>query len=130
MAARDDTPGEQVAADPSDVPPLNQVRLRGRWVGALERELPSGDVLVAARLVVPREGAGVDTIDCAVWRPGLRRRAVAVPEGTCVEVDGVLRRRFWRTPTGPASRYEVEVTRLRRSSTTRQPAPPGPPAPR
>lgn len=119
--------GRERAAEPlrapTGHPPLNEVRLRGRWAGALERELPSGDVLVSARLVVGRAGSGVDTIDCAVWREGLRRRALAVPDGTVLEVDGSLRRRFWRTPGGPASRYEVEVTGLRRA-----PAPAKPPA--
>jgi single-strand DNA-binding protein len=40
---------------------------------------------------------------------------VRVPDGTEVEVRGSLRRRFWRSPTGPASRYEVEVRSLRRT---------------
>lgn len=42
---------------------LNQVRLRGRWAETLMRELPSGDVLVSARLVVSRAppATGVDT---------------------------------------------------------------------
>lgn len=90
------------------------MRLRGRWTAAAERELPSGDELVTSRLVVGRAGPGVDTIDCAIWPSTLRRRALAVPEGTVVEVDGSLRRRFWRTPAGAASRYEVEVSALRR----------------
>jgi len=94
--------------------PVNEVRLRGRWTAAVERALPSGDEVVTARLVVHRLGPGVDTIDCAVWVGPLRRRALKVPEGTIVEVDGSLRRRFWRTPTGAASRYEVEVSALRR----------------
>lgn len=94
---------------------LNEVRLRGRWTGAVERELPSGDQVVTARLVVPRAGGGVDTIDCALWRADLRRRALRVPEGTTVALEGSLRRRFWRTPAGAASRYEVEVQGLRRS---------------
>lgn len=106
--------GTQVAAEQ----PLNEVRLRGRFTGAVERELPSGDLLVTARLVVPRAeratATGVDTIDCALWAAQLRRRALNVPEGTVVEVEGVLRRRFWRGAAGPASRYEVEVVALRR----------------
>lgn len=93
---------------------LNEVRLRGRWTGASERQLPSGDEVVTARLVVPRPGAGVDTIDCALWTGVLRRRAMKVVDGATVEIDGSLRRRFWRTPTGAASRYEVEVSALRR----------------
>lgn len=100
---------------------LNEVRLRGRWTAAAERELPSGDVVVTARLVVPRAGPGVDTIDCAVWRGPLRRRAMKVVEGNIVEVDGSLRRRFWRTPSGAASRYEVEVSALRRAAPSATP---------
>jgi single-strand DNA-binding protein len=37
-----------------------------------------------------------------------------LPPGTLVEIQGALRRRFWRTPTGSVSRYEVEVISLRR----------------
>lgn len=92
----------------------NEVRLLGRWAAAVTRALPSGDEVVTARLVVPRADCGVDTIDCALWRADLRRRALRVPLGSVVEVHGSLRRRFWRTPTGPASRYEVEVTKLRK----------------
>ena len=98
------------------IEPVNEVRLRGRWTAASARELPSGDQLVTARLVVGRAGTGVDTIDCAVWSTTLRRRALKLDEGSTVEVDGSLRRRFWRTPTGAASRYEVEVSALRRFS--------------
>ena len=114
-AANSAARGTPAAKSAAGGEPLNQVRLRGRWTGATERELPSGDELVTARLVVPRPGAGVDTIDCALWRADLRRRALRIPEGTTVEVDGSLRRRFWRTPTGAASRYEVELSGLRRS---------------
>ena len=94
--------------------PVNEVRLRGRWTAATARTLPSGDEVVTARLVVPRASTGVDTIDCAVWKSGLRSRALKVVDGTTMEVEGSLRRRFWRTPGGPASRYEVEVTAMRR----------------
>jgi single-strand DNA-binding protein len=102
------------AADEQDaaaaaVEPVNEVRLVGRWHGAQERELPSGDVVLTARVVVTRAGGGVDTVDCAVWRLHLRRRVLGWAEGADVEVSGSLRRRFWRTPGGPASRYEVEV---------------------
>jgi single-strand DNA-binding protein len=94
--------------------PVNEVRLRGRWTAVTARTLPSGDEVVTARLVVPRANTGVDTIDCAVWKGGLRSRALKVVDGTTMEVEGSLRRRFWRTPGGPASRYEVEVTAMRR----------------
>jgi single-strand DNA-binding protein len=94
---------------------VNEVRLHGRWQGAVERELPSGDLLVTARVVVARPEGGVDALDCAVWPAGLRRRVLGWPDGTHVEVAGSLRRRFFRTPVGAASRYEVQVERIRRA---------------
>ena len=94
---------------------VNEVRLHGRWRGSVERELPSGDVVVTGRVVVARPEGGVDAIDCAIWPAGLRRKALQWPDGTAVEVDGSLRRRFFRTPAGAASRYEVHVDRLRRT---------------
>jgi len=106
-------PGDD-AARGDEPEPVNEVRLRGRWTAATARTLPSGDEVVTARLVVPRASTGVDTIDCAVWKGGLRSRALKVVDGTIMEVEGSLRRRFWRTPGGPASRYEVEVTAMRR----------------
>ena len=106
-------PGDD-AARGDEPEPVNEVRLRGRWTAATARTLPSGDEVVTARLVVPRANTGVDTIDCAVWKGALRSRALKVVDGTTMEVEGSLRRRFWRTPGGPASRYEVEVTAMRR----------------
>ena len=102
------------ASEASGCETLNEVRVRGRWVAAEERELPSGDQIVIARVVVPRPAGGVDTLDCAVWTPALRRRALGLGDDAVVEVTGSLRRRFWRTPGGPASRYEVEVSSIRR----------------
>jgi single-strand DNA-binding protein len=99
--------------------PVNEVRLQGRWHGATERELPSGDVLVTARVVVARPEGGVDTLDCAVWPSGLRRKVLGWGDGVQVELSGSLRRRFWRTPGGPASRYEVHVSRIRRAGRRR-----------
>lgn len=78
--------------------------------------LPSGDQLVTARLVVnrpplaePGHRARVDTITCTAWSVPLRRRLRGWSAGDVVEVTGALRRRFWRTETGPRSRYEVEL---------------------
>ena len=100
---------------------INEVHLVGRISGSSrERTLPSGDVVVQVRLVVPRAAgmasarhrATVDTIDLACWRARVRRKALRLPDGARVEVHGALRRRFWRTPSGPACRYEVEVDQL------------------
>ena len=95
---------------------VNSVELVGRVSGDPEpRELPSGDELVTLRVVVPRPAGGpVDTIDLACWSPSSRRSALRVADGDTVRVTGALRRRFFRTPGGAASRYEVEVTRLSR----------------
>ncbi|QBF46026.1 single-stranded DNA-binding protein [Janibacter limosus] len=92
----------------------NQVEITGRVSGdPTVREMPSGDELVTLRVVVSRgEGQPVDTIDCACWSAGARRAALRLVDGTRVRVEGSLRRRFFRTPGGAASRYEVEVARL------------------
>jgi len=104
----------------------NEIRLVGRLAAApVRRELPSGDVLVQFRLVVERGSAGparksgrraptVDTLECAAWRKDVRRVLQRCDPGDIVEVHGALRRRFWRSPGGAASRSEVEAARLRR----------------
>jgi single-strand DNA-binding protein len=135
MTAQARTPS-RAAATPAAEPPVNEVHLVGRLAAPPEsRELPSGDVLVSFRLVVgrgpvrgARRGASartptVDTLDCAVWRTDLQRRAARLDEGDVLELHGSLRRRFWRSGTGtPASRSEVEVLRLRRVATASQAA--------
>ena len=103
----------------------NEVRLVGRVSGSgQERELPSGDELVSLRVVVPRtvrtprDGAPtVDTIDVACWAARVRRTARSLADGDVVQVEGALRRRFFRAGGGAASRYEVEATTLRRLRT-------------
>jgi single-strand DNA-binding protein len=97
----------------------NHVHLTGRLSAVDARTLPSGDEVVALRVVVPRararrDGPTIDTIDCTVWRADLRRRVLGWELGQTVEIDGALRRRFWRAATGARSRYDVEVSRLRR----------------
>ncbi|QGN57310.1 single-stranded DNA-binding protein [Nostocoides sp. HKS02] len=101
----------------------NEVRLVGRVSAAAEeRELPSGDLMVALRVVVPRSGGGtsstrVDTVDVACWSARTRRSARNLEPGARIEVRGALRRRFYRAGAATLSRYEVEATsvsRLRR----------------
>lgn len=94
----------------------NRVELVGRVSGEPQsRVLPSGDDLVTLRLVVARPGSGpVDTIDLACWSAAARRSAGRLTDGDQVHVDGALRRRFFRTPSGAASRYEVEVAKMTR----------------
>lgn len=97
----------------------NTVHLIGRLAAPPEmREMPSGDRAVTWRLVVERNAPDtrgrVDTVACITWAAASRRAALRWHAGDIVEVDGALRRRFWRTPGGPVSRYEVEVQRARR----------------
>ncbi len=102
----------------------NSVHLIGRLAAtATVRELPSGDEAVIWRLIVervivdrpvPDARARVDTLACVSWVGGFGRVALAWQPGDIIEVEGALRRRFWRTPGGPVSRYEVEVAKARR----------------
>lgn len=104
----------------------NEVVLVGRVAAAAqERVLPSGDVLCSWRVVVDRppprrplpEGARpptIDTVDCVVWTAVLRRTVLGLQPGDVVAVEGALRRRFWRSGAGAASRYEVEAGKVRR----------------
>jgi single-strand DNA-binding protein len=102
----------------------NEVHLVGRLAAdPVRRQLPSGDVLVQFRVIVDRgpglRAAGrrtptVDTLDCTAWRKDVQRSLGSYAAGDVVEITGALRRRFWRSPGGPASRSEVEATRLRR----------------
>jgi single-strand DNA-binding protein len=111
--------------------PRNEVLLVGRVSGAPEeRTLPSGDCLVTWRLVVERrpgrrlpEGVRattVDTFDCVAWTTAARRRAGLLVADDVVEVQGALRRRFWRAGGGTASRCEVEAVSVRRLSPRRR----------
>lgn len=95
----------------------NEVILVGRVSGEPSaKELPSGDALVNLRLVVTRAAsAPVDTINLACWSAATRRSALRLSDGDRAEVHGALRRRFYRTPAGAASRYEVDVASLRRA---------------
>lgn len=95
----------------------NQVFLRGRLADApVLRDLPSGDVLAVFRVTVARpagDRARVDSIECASVRPRVHRSLGRAAAGDVLELSGALRRRFWRTPAGPASRYAVDVETVR-----------------
>jgi single-strand DNA-binding protein len=116
---------EVTVAEQTAVEHSNEVHLVGRLAATAEtRELPSGDLVMTFRLVVTRDrtrasttrGATVDTIDCAAWTKAAQRSVRAWDPGDIVEVRGALRRRFWRSPHGPSSRSEVEVSSARRAA--------------
>jgi single-strand DNA-binding protein len=95
---------------------LNEVLLRGRVSGLpAEKELPSGDHVVEFRIVVPRKsGDGVDTLDIAAWTSKTRRTGLSLKAEEWVEISGAIRRRFWRAPSGLASRWQVEASTISR----------------
>lgn len=101
---------------------VNEVHLVGRVSASGEpRVLPSGDTVHVVRVVVPRTAGGarrrgVDTIDVACWGARERRVAGRLAVDDHVEVEGRLRRRFFRAGGGVGSRYEVEATRVRRAA--------------
>lgn len=100
----------------TSVEQVNSVRLVGRLSAeAAETTLPSGSVLASFRVVIDRppdheSGQRVDALECTAWTPRVRRSARCWRKGDLVEVQGALRRRFFATATGRASRVEVEVS--------------------
>ena len=93
----------------------NEVFLRGRLAAEpVVRRLPSGDELCTFRITVPRlpsesrdSRVRVDSIDCAAIAARVRRSVGRAAPGDQLEVSGSLHRRFWRSPSGLGSRYEV-----------------------
>ncbi len=99
-------------------PGVNAVTLRGRVSTAPElRELPSGTRIVTLRVSVARDPSPMtrgskqtpDWVDCVAWGSRQRRRVAGWRVGDVVEVEGALRRRFYRGGAGTAMRLEVEV---------------------
>jgi single-strand DNA-binding protein len=109
----------------------NEVRLVGRLSrDPEERVLPSGDAVWTFRLVVARPEGGrsrqrVDALECAVWGGRVRSSVAMWAADDVVEVTGSLRRRFFSTGAGRASRVEVEVASgrlVRRAGVSRRAA--------
>lgn len=150
MTARARTPS---TASTDAAPVRNEVLLTGRVpAAALERTLPSGDVIAVLRVVVARRvqsgrrrqspprgehGHGseaadgqaparrppvVDTIDVVCWSASTRRVAARLTTGDVVDVEGALRRRFFGAAGGRQSRYEVEARHIRRVARAPGPA--------
>jgi single-strand DNA-binding protein len=101
----------------------NCVFLAGRVSSApIERELPSGDRVLTFRVVMTREPTAMtarskqvsDWVDCAAWSGRARRSVASWQVGDRVEIEGALRRRFFRGANGASSRVEVEVLGARR----------------
>lgn len=103
----------------TEVETSNDVRLVGRVSGEpAERTLPSGTVISSFRVVTDRppgheSGQRVDALECTAWTARLRRSTRSWRAGDLVEVEGAVRRRFFGTPAGRASRVEIEVSAAR-----------------
>jgi len=95
---------------------LNDLLLRGRVSApATTNELPSGDKVVEFRLIITRESReGVDTLDIAAWSAKSRKIALTLDSDEWIEVSGSIRRRFWQSPAGVASRWQVEAAEILR----------------
>lgn len=103
--------------DTASISADNYVMLRGRLAAEPQvRTLPSGDELCTFRLTVrrpPGERVTVDSLECASTAARVRRTLARSAAGDELQVSGSLRRRFWRSPTGLGSRYEVAVATAR-----------------
>ena len=95
---------------------LNDLLLRGRVSApATTKELPSGDKVVEFRLIVTRaEREGVDTLDIAAWSAKIRKIALTLQGDEWIEVAGSIHRRFWQSPSGVASRWQIEAAEILR----------------
>ena len=104
------------------IPARNDVVLVGRVAApVMEHELPSGATVVNARLIVDRADTAmpwssqrVDAIECVGWTARVQRSMRRWNPEDRVEVEGSIRRRFFRAATGTGSRVEVEITKARR----------------
>lgn len=112
----------------SATPSRNTVELAGRVSSApVERELPSGDRVVTFRLVMARERTAMtagsrqssDWVDCSAWGGRARRSAMSWGVGDHVEIEGALRRRFYRDGSAASTRLEVEMITGRCASRAR-----------
>lgn len=102
----------------------NRVLIAGKVTTApAERELPSGDVITTFRVSVPRlrtplsgrSATTVDWMDCVTAGSRCRRAVAGWQVGDLVTLEGVLRRRFYRSASGAGSTLEVEVLKARRT---------------
>ena len=93
---------------------LNDVMLRGRVSApATTKELPSGDKVVEFRLIVARgKRQGVDTLDVGAWSSKSRKFALTLKPYEWIEIQGSVHRRFWQSPGGLASRWQVEAAEI------------------
>lgn len=115
-ATKKQLPKKEVVDDVEIDYSLNDLLLRGRVSAqATSKELPSGDKVVEFRLIITRsEREGVDTLDIAAWSAKSREIALTLQGDEWIEVSGSIHRRFWQSPTGVASRWQIEADEILR----------------
>ncbi|MFD0776975.1 single-stranded DNA-binding protein, partial [Streptomonospora algeriensis] len=101
----------------------NEVVVAGRITAEpYVRELASGDRLTTWRISIARAPAqqrpnqSADPITCVSFHKAVEERTRQWRLGDVVQVSGVLRRRFWRSPKGSASVVEIEARTVQRIS--------------
>jgi single-strand DNA-binding protein len=103
----------------------NEVLLVGELTGPPEeRTLADGREVVTLRLDVrPAEdgGGGRDSFDCSIDAARARRAALGWMVGDVVEVEGAVRRRFYRSAHGLRPFTVIDVSRARRLGGTTRP---------
>ena len=116
MAAKSASSKSKAADEEKIDQSLNDLLLRGRVSApATVKELPSGDKVVEFRLIVSRiDRDGVDTLDIAAWSGKSRKTALSLKSDDWIEVSGSVHRRFWQSPAGLASRWQVEAEEISR----------------
>ena len=116
MATKSASSKSKAAAEENIDLSLNDLLLRGRVSApATVKELPSGDKVVEFRLIVARiHRDGVDTLDIAAWSGKSRKTALSLKSDDWIEVSGSVHRRFWQSPAGLASRWQVEAEEISR----------------
>jgi single-strand DNA-binding protein len=98
----------------------NEVVLAGRLRDLPKTKvLPSGDQIVTWRLIVARprpltSRQPTDWVDCVAFGARVRRAAMSWQIDDVIEVNGALRRRFWRGASGLTSGCEIDVVHASR----------------
>ncbi len=122
------TDQSQTPTSATDQEHRSTVLLVGRVSSTPEpRVLPSGDEICSVRIVVRRPPAPARADDsdrparptsdwfvCTAWGARERRTLAGWVIGDEIEIEGLLRRRHYRTPGGASSLVEIEVTGARR----------------
>lgn len=94
---------------------INSVHIVGSLTAAVVRQTADGNDSITFRVNVFDATGRRDSIDCECDRRGIVARVRRMPVDTRIEVLGALRRSYWRTNAGLASRTFVEVVSVRRT---------------